>query len=182
MAAMGFTLLRCPTSARYDAGAVGPSADRPERRLAVVARLGHDDRMDEARCRSLAATRAVARLATVRPDARVDLVPIVFAFHGDAVVFAVDHKPKSTTRLQRLTNIAANPEVTVLFDHHEDDWDRLWWVRMRGVAIEHGADEAPDAIDALVARHRHYRETRPAGPVVLIEPTAWTGWAADAGH
>ena len=80
--------------------------------------------MDEARCRSLAATSPVARLGTFRAGGRLDLVPIVFAFHDDRLVFAVDHKPKSTTRLQRLANIAENPEVTVLFDHHEDDWDR----------------------------------------------------------
>ena len=138
--------------------------------------------MDEARCRSLAATSRVARLATLRPDGRLDLVPIVFVFHHGRLVFAVDHKPKSTTRLQRLANIAANPQVTVLFDHHEDDWDRLWWVRMRGTATEHAAEEVADAIDALVGRYPQYRQARPAGPAVLIEPIGWTGWAAaDAG-
>ena len=136
--------------------------------------------MDEARCRALAATSRVARLATTRPDGLVDLVPIVFAFVDDDLVFAVDHKPKTTTRLQRLANIAANPEVTVLFDHHDDaDWDRLWWVRLRGVAAEHDPGDAEPAIDALVERYPQYRETRPAGPVVVITPTAWTGWAAD---
>lgn len=134
--------------------------------------------MDETRCRSLAATGRVARLATVRADGQVDLVPIVFAFHDGRLAFAVDHKPKSTTRLQRLANIAAHPEVTVLFDHHEEDWSRLWWVRMRGVATERAADEVPDAIDALVARYPQYGVTRPTGPAVLIEPTGWSGWAA----
>lgn len=147
--------------------------------MAVVASLGHDGPMDEVRCRSLAATRRVARLGTLRTDGRVDLVPIVFAFHEDTLVFAVDHKPKSTTRLQRLTNIAANPNVTLLFDHHEDDWDRLWWVRMRGIATEHRAEVVPGAIDALVARHPQYGRIRPAGPAVTVEPIAWTGWAAD---
>ena len=138
--------------------------------------------MDEARCRSLAATSPVARLGTFRAGGRLDLVPIVFAFHDGRLVFAVDHKPKSTTRLQRLANIAANPQVTVLFDHHEDDWDRLWWVRMRGTAIERPATEVPEAIDALVARYRQYEGARPTGPAVLIEPIGWTGWAAaDAG-
>lgn len=136
--------------------------------------------MDEDRCRSLAGTRRVARLGTRREDGRIDLVPIVFAFHRRALVFAVDHKPKSTTRLQRLANIAVNPDVTVLFDHHEDDWDRLWWVRMRGTAVEHPGEQVPAAIDALVERHPQYQRTRPAGPAVLIEPTGWTGWAADA--
>lgn len=144
----------------------------------MVTPLGHDGAMDEAGCRSLAATSRVARLGTVRADGRIDLVPIVFAFHEGRVVFAVDHKPKSTTRLQRLANIAANPDVTVLFDHHDEDWDRLWWVRMRGIASEHPAGNAASAIDALVDRYPQYRQTRPDGPTVLIEPTHWTGWAA----
>lgn len=134
--------------------------------------------MDEARCRSLAEGSRVARLATVRADGGVDLVPIVFAFHGGNLIFAVDHKPKSTVRLKRLENIAANPGVTVLFDHHEEDWARLWWVRMRGVATEHPAGAVHEAIDALVARYPQYRAERPTGPAVLIEPTSWTGWAA----
>lgn len=136
--------------------------------------------MDEARCRALAATSRVARLATTRPDGLVDIVPVVFAFVDGDLVFAVDHKPKTTTRLQRLANIAANPQVTVLFDHHDDeDWSRLWWVRMRGVAAERGNDEAAAAVDALVERYPQYQQIRPAGPVVVIAPTAWTGWAAD---
>lgn len=134
--------------------------------------------MDDTRCRSLAGVARVARLATTRPNGRVDLIPFVFAMHENAVVFAIDHKPKRTTRLQRLVNIAANPAVTVLFDHHDEDWDRLWWVRMRGVAAETQCSEVPAAVDALVAKYPQYRDHRPAGALVLIEPTSWTGWAA----
>ncbi len=134
--------------------------------------------MDEERCRTLVDRTPVARLATTRADGRVDLVPIVFAFHDDRLVFAVDHKPKTTTRLQRLTNIAAHPAVTVLFDHHDDDWSRLWWVRMRGTAAERDPGTVTAEIDALVARHPQYREHRPAGPAVLVTPTEWHGWAA----
>lgn len=146
--------------------------------VATIGGVRHHGVMDQARCRALAETARVARLATTRHDGRVDLVPIVFAFHDEQVVFAVDHKPKSTVRLQRLANIATNPEVTVLFDHHEEDWTRLWWVRMRGSAVEHRAAAVPAAIDALVRRHPQYDDNRPAGPAVLIGPTAWTGWVA----
>lgn len=93
----------------------------------------------------------------------------------------MDHKPKSTVRLQRLENIAATPEVTVLFDHHDEDWSRLWWVRMRGTAAEHPADDVPAEVDALVARYPQYEDVRPNGPVVVITPTTWTGWAAEPG-
>ena len=51
----------------------------------------------------------VARLATIGPDGRPDLVPVTFALDGDTsrarIVIAVDHKPKTTRRLQRLANV-----------------------------------------------------------------------------
>lgn len=78
----------------------------------------------------------VARLSTTRADGRPHVVPMTFALlsggeHADALVTAVDAKPKRTTDLQRLRNIAANPAVSVLVDHYDDDWTQLWWVRAR---------------------------------------------------
>ena len=141
--------------------------------------LSHTETMDEADCRTLVALTPVGRLATARADGRVDLVPIVFASVGDDVVFAVDHKPKRTTQLQRLANIEVNPEVTVLFDCYDEDWDSLWWVRMRGRAIlVPGGHAMARALDALQARHHQYAGLRPEGPVVSITPTEWRGWAA----
>ena len=90
--------------------------------------------MDAETARELFASVRVARLATVDPGGRPHLVPITFALDGDAIVTAVDHKPKSTTKLRRLENIAANPEVSVLADRYEDDWSRLWWARADGTA------------------------------------------------
>ena len=62
------------------------------------------------------------------------MVPIVFAVEGDTIYNAVDHKPKRSTQLRRLANIAENPAVSVLVDYYDDDWDELWWVRADGVA------------------------------------------------
>ncbi len=76
----------------------------------------------------------VARLATVRPEGHPHIVPITFAFEGGTIVTAIDHKPKTTTALQRLKNIEARPVVSVIIDHYEDDWSRLWWVRGDGTA------------------------------------------------
>src|SRR5207247_8096000 len=77
---------------------------------------------------------AVAHLGTVDGSGRPHVVPFCFALDGDVLYSAVDHKPKSTTRLRRLDNIRANPRVEVLVDHYEDDWSCLWWVRLRGRA------------------------------------------------
>lgn len=121
----------------------------------------------------------VARLATVRPDGHPHLVPITFALDGDTVVTAVDHKPKTTSSLQRLRNIRANPAASVLVDHYDDDWERLWWVRGDGTAcILEGGAERDDAVDLLVDKYGPYRERRPAGPVILLRIDRWTSWAA----
>lgn len=107
------------------------------------------------------------------------MVPIVFALLGDRLVSIVDQKPKSTTRLRRLDNIRSNPSVTVLVDHYEDDWERLWWVRLRGTAsIVAEGPEFDDALAALVARYPQYVEAPPPGPVVSVAVEEWTGWTA----
>jgi PPOX class probable F420-dependent enzyme len=134
--------------------------------------------MNPDECRSRAAGERSASLATLRADGAIDLLPIVFAVVGNSVVFAVDHKPKTTQRLQRLRNIHQQPNVTLLFDRYDEDWNQLWWVRMRGLAREvMDATERDAALDALVAKYEQYSDRRPAGPVVGIEPTEWHGWS-----
>lgn len=134
---------------------------------------------NEAFRRRFAAAR-VARLATVGPDGAPHLVPITFAVVGATIVHAVDHKPKRTRALRRLDHIAANPAVSVLADHYDDDWTALWWVRADGRARIVDADTPTGgaAIDALVARYAPYRERRPQGPVVVVEVARWSGWTA----
>jgi len=120
------------------------------------------------------ATCRVARLATAGPDGLPHLVPIVFALVGDVLHTAVDGKPKRTRRLKRLANIAANPRVSVLADHYEDDWSRLWWVRADGVARI--LDSSPAGLAALVERYPQYRETPPPGPFLEITVERWSEW------
>jgi PPOX class probable F420-dependent enzyme len=125
----------------------------------------------------------VARLATVAGDGRPHVVPITFALDGELIVTAVDHKPKRTTALRRLANIAVNPRVALLADEYADDeWARLWWARADGVArvLDPGCDEARAAIELLCERYGQYRDTPPCGPVVAIDVERWTGWRAAA--
>src|SRR6202042_3419193 len=97
----------------------------------------------------------VARLATADAEGRPHLVPLVFAVHDDTVYSAVDAKPKRTTSLRRLANVAENPAVSLLVDHYEDDWERLWWVRAdgRGRVLDGQSPEARQAIDWLRERY-----------------------------
>lgn len=137
--------------------------------------------MDAEEARTLFASAAVARLATCDTAGRPHLVPITFALDGDAIVTAVDHKPKRTTRLRRLANIAANPRVSVLADHYEDDWARLWWARADGTAriIEANAPDHGDAVALLVERYEQYRQQPPDGPAIVIAVAGWSGWRSN---
>lgn len=122
----------------------------------------------------------VARLATVSADGVPHLVPVVFVVAGGAVYSAVDDKPKRTRRLRRLANIAATGRVSLLVDHYDDDWTRLWWVRVDGTAEVLAADarEAVDAVDALVAKYEQYRSLRPSGPVIAVRGLRCREWSA----
>ena len=135
--------------------------------------------MDEARCRAHLAAARVGRLATVRPDGGPHVVVCCFAVEGDRVWTAIDAKPKSGAPLQRLANVRANPRASLLVDHYEEDWERLWWVRVDGAAavLEIGNEEER-AIAALTARYPQYERARPPGPVIAITIERITGWSA----
>ena len=120
-----------------------------------------------------------ARLATVGRDGRPHIVPITFALDEDTIYFVIDFKPKKTSDLQRLRNIEANPSVSVLVDHYDDDWTKLWWVRADGsarIVIDGAVFEK--GIAQLTDRYAQYRSARPAGPVVAISIQRLTGWSA----
>jgi PPOX class probable F420-dependent enzyme len=135
----------------------------------------HDESLLRRRVRSA----RVARLATTDPDGRPHVVPIVFALAGETLYSAVDAKPKRSRVLRRMENARERPDVTVLVDHYDDDWERLWWVRLRGRArILVGGDEAERAIALLADKYDQYRRERPGLPVLAVDVVEWRGWAA----
>lgn len=127
----------------------------------------------------LAAARS-GHLATVRPDGRPHIVVITFALIDEYAVTAIDHKPKSTQRLQRLVNIEKHPHASLLIDHYDDDdWSRLWWVRVDGAAAIHdGGALHTHAIEALGIKYPQYEDRPPEGPVVTIALDDVNSWAS----
>src|SRR5918994_4866978 len=142
-------------------GRLGDPADPVRIRVLAVIRQDHAEVHD---ARVTAAR--VARLATTDPDGRPHLVPIVFAVEGDTLYTAVDRKPKRSTKLRRIENARARPDVTVLVDHYEEDWSRLWWIRLRGRArvLDEG-DERERALRLLEEKYPQYRTEPPEGTV-----------------
>lgn len=135
--------------------------------------------MDDREMRARVAGGRVARLASLTPDGRLHLVPFCYALDGDTLYSVVDDKPKRSRRLQRLRNIEAHPQVCVLVDHYEDDWEQVWWVRLRGGArvLDEG-EERDRALELLRERYVPYREDPPTGPVLAVDVEEWRGWTA----
>jgi PPOX class probable F420-dependent enzyme len=131
----------------------------------------------EARERFAAAR--VARLATADAGGRPHVVPVVFAVQADVVYSVVDAKPKRTTALRRLRNVAENPSVALLADHYDDsDWDALWWVRAEGVArvLDPAVDD--EAARAVKLLRERYPQQRAVGAVLAVDVERWSGWSA----
>lgn len=125
----------------------------------------------------------VARLGTVTPGGGPHLVPVVFAVDADpagdqdVVYTAVDAKPKTTRRLRRLANIDANPRVSLLVDHYCDDWTRLWWVRVDGVATIHDDGQVLEFGRRLLrAKYPQYQSVSLDGPVIAVAVQRWSSW------
>ena len=105
-------------------------------------------------------------------------MPIAFAVAGDTIYSAVDAKPKRTRALRRLANVRANPAVSLLVDHwDEEDWSRLWWVRAdgQGRVLAPTDEEARRAVELL--RERYPRQ-RADGEVLAVTVERWSGWTA----
>jgi PPOX class probable F420-dependent enzyme len=135
-------------------------------------------RLSPGHARQRLVTARVARLATVSAAGQPHLVPVTFAADGDTLYIVIDHKPKSTLRLKRLANIAANPRVALLADHYTDDWTQLWWSRADGEAtVLTGPGDTAGPVALLAARYPQYQATPPTGPVIAIIVTTWTGWS-----
>ena len=123
----------------------------------------------------------VATLATVSADGRPHVVPVVFARDGNDLVTSVDGKPKKGKVLARIENVNRDPRVSVLADHYEADWSRLWWVRVDGEAsIETEGEGFDRALTALRRRYPQYRVVELTGPVIRIRIERTTSWASDA--
>jgi len=124
----------------------------------------------------------VARLATVTASNEPHLVPICFAVDAatHTIYSAVDAKPKTTPDLKRLRNMEQNPNVTLIVDHYDDDWDSVWWVRLDGTAEIHdrGTDEHARGSARLADKYAQYRDNPDfLGRMVVVRPEKWTAWA-----
>ncbi len=133
-------------------------------------------------------------LATVDPTGLPRLVPICYALASpqepsDAprLYMPIDEKPKASAdprALARVRDLLAIPEVVVLVDRWDEEWEQLAWLRLygRGEIVEPTAgDEHLDAVAALRERYPQYDAQRlEERPLVRIEVTRVRSWSAGA--
>lgn len=133
------------------------------------------------------ATLEIARhgyLSTASAEGDPHLQPVVFGVVAESVYIAIDEKPKTTLRLRRLTNIESNPKFALLVDHYDDDWNRLWWILLRGPAevlwpTEWDGEEAEAVIAGLRAKYSQYGSMAlEERPLLKLTPDRITRWSA----
>ena len=103
----------------------------------------------------------VARLATLPGRGAPQQVPVVFARSGEVLWSPVDAKPKGGGELARVRNIRADPRVSLLLDHYDSDWSRLWWIRIdteARVIRPARPDSDPECAAAVAALERKYSQ------------------------
>lgn len=134
-------------------------------------------RVDDEILRQRVAAARVGRLATTRPDGRPHVVPCCFELVADTAYSAIDAKPKSTLALQRLRNLAAHPAASLVIDHYEEDWTRLWWIRLDcAVRVLESGSERSAAIEALTTKYPQYVDAPPPGAVIALDLVTWRAW------
>ena len=129
----------------------------------------------------------LGRLATVTARNEPRVVPICFALvevPAPTIVSVLDEKPKRVTdgELARVRNLRRNPACSLVIDHYEEDWQRLWFVQVNGSArvLEPGDSLHEMALAALRAKYPQYREMRlETRLAIAIEIQAVTTWRGD---
>ena len=121
----------------------------------------------------------VAHLATADGSGQPHVVPICFVFDGKSFYFPIDEKPKRTTQLKRLKNIAENPNVALVIDHYDEDWRRLAYVLVFATGRMLKAGESHrTAIGLLRRKYRQYRTMAlEKNPIVALKPKRFVAWS-----
>jgi PPOX class probable F420-dependent enzyme len=119
-------------------------------------------------------------LATADANGQPHVIPVCYVFDGQTIYSVLDAKPKTTPlrQLRRVRNILANPHVSLVVDHYEEDWTRLQYVMVTGDAelLESG-EEWTRAIAMLREKYPQYQSMDLGeSPVIKITPVRFVPW------
>jgi PPOX class probable F420-dependent enzyme len=110
-------------------------------------------------------------------------VPIVFVWRDGILYTPLDRKPKREDdwhALRRVRNIETNGRVAVVVDRYDEDWSRLAWVMLEGVAtILETGEERGAAATLLREKYAQYEALSLDGcPVVRVEIERASEWSS----
>ena len=136
-----------------------------------------------AAARELLKSARVAHFATADQYARPHVVPIVFVWREPLLYTPLDRKPKRDDdwhALRRVRNLETNGRVSVVVDRYNEDWSRLLWVLLEGVAtILESGDERDAAAARLREKYAQYETLSLDGrPIVRVEIEHRTEWSS----
>ncbi len=140
--------------------------------------------LDEPRVCEFLRVARLAHLATADRAGAPHAVPVCFFFDEVRFYFVIDEKPKARrdTALKRMRNIAENPQVALIVDHYEEDWQQLGYVLIAGTAqVVDDRDEYMAALRGLREKYAQYRDmalSRDRNPIVRIEAARAHAWGA----
>jgi PPOX class probable F420-dependent enzyme len=116
----------------------------------------------------LLATARLGHLATASGDGRPHVVPVCFAWLPPVIYSAIDGKPKRTTLLRRVRNIAETGRAALVVDHWSEDWKDLAYVLVEGPArLLDDGPERDEALILLTAKYPQYDDLPLAGNIVI---------------
>jgi len=92
----------------------------------------------------------VCRIATIRADGRIHLIPVCPVFDGHDLYIDIGENDVTARDLRR------DPRITVLIDDYDDDWTRLKKVILYCTARPAGPDAQARAWDLIRAKYPQY--------------------------
>jgi len=130
--------------------------------------------------KSLIQDSRIAYLSTVSDRDHPHIVPICFVLLNQNFYSLLDDKPKNVLllKLKRVQNIISNPNVALIVNHYEDDWDKLWHILIKGNgSLVTNELERRAAVKSLKQKYRQYLQMDvDSNPVIKIRPTSIVSW------
>ena len=121
-----------------------------------------------------------AHLATADKSGQPHVIPICFVFDGKYFFTPIDEKPKriALSKLKRLKNIRENPQVALLIDHYHEDWSKLAYVLIFGMArIQLSGEKHQRVVKLLRQKYHQYRVMAiDQRPMIVVMPKRIVSW------
>ena len=133
----------------------------------------------------------IGRLATVDLECKPHVIPVVFVFDNDRNCYfiPIDEKTKRSRpeNLKRVRNIKENPNVALLIDEYNEDWTKLYFIMIQGMASIIGGKKLDEnemsllekAHKLLCNKYPQYQKIGVGEYVIMIMPQKVIAWKND---